>query len=165
LHDVFIPKNWDEEFAGGEFFRDKVVLISTSTKADGDYHPIPGAIIFGGQFHLQALGCLLEDSFWKPVPQWVETLSLLVMAVLAVLIGIAFRNPLTILLTALALGGGFLVACAWISGLTGVLFVGTPGIIGLVTVTICAEIGQLVGRSGETETERAAGAAPSPATP
>lgn len=150
LHSVFVPGRWAGEYGGGAFFKDKVVLVSTSTMADGDRHPIPGAVIFGGQFHLQALGSLLEGGFWKNAPQWVEVLALLVMAGLAVMIGLAVRNPLAILLAALALGGGFVVVCATLSGMTGVLFAGTPGLVGLVTVVVFAEVGQLfVRKSGE----------------
>ena len=144
LHSIFVSKRWEEEYEGGAYFRDKVVLVSTSTVADGDRHPIPGAVIFGGQFHLHAFGSLLDDSYWANAPQWVEVLSLLVMAGLAVLIGLALRNPLAILFAAIALGGGFVMVCAAISSVTGVLFAGTPGLVGLVTVTICAEIGQMV---------------------
>ena len=155
IHRVFVPGIWETEYDGGAFFKDKVVLISTSTKEDGDYHPIPGATIYGGQFHLQALGALLEDSYWQRAPQWVDVVALLGMAALAVIIGIAFRHPLAILSTSLALGGGFVVACAWISAQTGVLFAGTPGLLGLGLVTVCAELGQLVGRSGAPVADRA----------
>ena len=148
LHTVFVPDQWKDDYADGAFFRDKVVLISTSTKADGDYHRIPGATIFGGQFHLQALGSWLDESYWERAPQWVDMVALLAMAALAVLIGIALRNPLAIFFCALALAGGFVVVCGWISSLSGVLFAGTPGLLGLGLVTLCAEIGQFVARRG-----------------
>lgn len=151
LHTVFMPDRWREQYQGGEFFRDKVVLISTSTPSDGDYHPIPGATIYGGQFHLQALGCWLDQSFWNRAPEWVDLAALLGMAVLAVMLGIALRNPLAILLAALALGGGFVVACAWISSVTGTLYAGTPGLLGLGIVTVCAELGSLIARRGQAE--------------
>jgi hypothetical protein len=125
-----------------------VVLVSTATKEDGDSHPIPGATIFGGQVHLQALGSWLNGSYWERAPQWVDMVALLAMATLAVAVGIAFRNPLTILCAALALSGGFVMVCAWISSATGILFAGTPGLIGLGMVTICAEIGHLVAKGG-----------------
>lgn len=153
LHTVFVPEQWETEYGGGEFFRDKVVLVSTSTMTDGDYHPIPGATIFGGQLHLQALGCWLDGSYWKRAPQWVNLAALLGMALLAVVLGIALRHPLAILLAALALGGGFVVACAWISNVSGVLFAGTPGLLGLGLVTVCAELGHLIARRGEVKDE------------
>lgn len=148
LHSVFVPGQWEKDYGNGAFFRDKVVLVSTATLADGDYHPIPGATIFGGQFHLQALGSLLDDSYWERAPQWVDMVALLAMATLAVVVGIAFRNPLTILCAALALGGGFVMFCAWISSVSGVLFAGTPGLVGLGLVTVCAEVGQFVAKGG-----------------
>ena len=52
---------------------------------------------------------------------------------------------------AIALGGGFVVACAWVSNLTGVLFAGTPGLLGLAMVTVFAEIGHLIARGGPQE--------------
>ncbi len=75
------------------------------------------------------------------MPPW-----LAIIITIVVMIGMALRNPLAILFAAIALGGGFVVVCAAISSMTGVLFAGTPGLVGLVTVTICAEIGQVVGR-------------------
>ena len=151
LHTVFVPEQWEMEYGGGEFFRDKVVLVSTSTMTDGDYHPIPGATIFGGQLHLQALGCWLERSYWKQAPQWVNLAALLGMALLGVILGIALRHPLAILLAALALGGGFVTACAVVSNVSGVLFAGTPGLLGLGLVTVCAELGQVIARRGKAD--------------
>ncbi len=148
LRDVFVPERWENKYAGGRFFRDKVVLVSTSTLRDEDYHPIPGAVIHGGQFHLQALGSLMEDGYWQEAPPWVNIVSLLAMAMLAVAIGMAFRHPIAILSAALALGGGFMVACAVVSNISGVLFAGTPGLLGLAAVTVCAELGQFVARRG-----------------
>jgi CHASE2 domain-containing sensor protein len=148
LHSVFVPSQWQTQYGNGTFFRDKVVLVSTATKEDGDSHPIPGATIFGGQVHLQALGSWLNGSYWERAPQWVDMVALLAMATLAVAVGIAFRNPLTILCAALALSGGLVMVCAWISSATGILFAGTPGLIGLGMVTICAEIGHLVAKGG-----------------
>ena len=165
LHGVFVPDRWKGAYQGGEFFRDKVVLISTATREDGDYHPIPGAVIYGGQFHLQALGSMLDNQYWKPAPQWLDTVAVLVMAGLAVLIGMAFRNPLTILLSALALGGGFVMACAVFSNLTGVLFAGTSGLLGLGLVTIAAEFGQLIARTGVTKAAEVPAATQSAAAP
>lgn len=163
LHSVFESEQWEADYAGGSFFKDKVVLISTATLSDGDNHPIPGATIFGGQFHLQALGSWLDGNYWQEAPQWVNMVALLAMATLAVVVGFAFRNPITVLCASLALGGGFLMLCAWISSASGVLFAGTPGLLGLAFVTVCAEIGHLVSggksdpkrRSEEAREERA----------
>lgn len=154
LSGLFVPEVWEDQYGGGSYFKDKVVLLSTATLRDEDHHPIPGGVIYGGQFHLQALGSLLDDHFWRSAPAWVNIGSLLGMAVLAVVIGIAVRHPLAILLASLSIGGGFLVLCAWLSGLTGVLFAGTPGLLSLVLVTICAELGHLVA-SGEATREEA----------
>ncbi|NIP95695.1 MAG: CHASE2 domain-containing protein [Akkermansiaceae bacterium] len=146
LRDVFVPEHWETRYGSGRYFRDKVVLVSTSTLRDGDYHPIPGAVIYGGQFHLQALGSLLDNGFWKRAPPWVNIVALFGMAGLAVVIGMALRHPVAILTAALALGGGFVVLCAFLSDSSGVLFAGTPGLLGLAVVTICAELGHLVAR-------------------
>ena len=149
LHTIFVPTEWSGTYQDGAYFRDKVVLISTSTNRDEDYHPIPGAVVYGGQFHLQALDALLADRFWRPAPAWVEMLTLLGMAAVALLLGLPLRHPVALLLASIALGGGLVVVCTWLSGLTGVLFAGTPGLLALVMVTLFAELGYLAVRTAE----------------
>ena len=136
LYRIFVPKHWRDDYQNGTWFRDKVVLISTATLSDEDRHPIPGATIFGAQFHLQALGCLLENSFWIEPPRWVELASLLLMAGVGTILVIALRHPFAIFLAMIALAGGSFIVCVALSESSGFLFAGTPGILGLLAVTI-----------------------------
>jgi len=136
LHTIFDPGSWSREYRGGAWFRDKVVLISTSTFADDDLHRIPGAVVHGGQIHLQALGCLLEDSFWNEVPRWAEVLLLLVMAGVGTILVFGLRSPAVMAIAMLAIAAALVVASAFVSGLTGYLFAGTPGVLGLLATTI-----------------------------
>lgn len=147
LRSVFEPQRWKDEYENGAFFKDKVVLISTAALRDEDYHPIPGAVIYGGQYHLQALGSLLEDGYWRDSPQWVELTALLGMAGVALLCALVLRHPITLVTFSIALGGGFLVVCGVVSSTTGVLFPGTPGIVGLGAVTLFGALGQIVART------------------
>lgn len=150
LRSVFEPQRWADEYGNGAFFKDKVILISTAALRDEDYHPIPGAVIYGGQYHLQALGSLLEDGYWRDPPPWVEILALLGMAGVALLCALVLRHPLTLVTFSIALAGGYLVICGVVSSTTGVLFPGTPGIVGLGAVTLFGAFGQLVARTHVT---------------
>lgn len=144
--DLFVPERWRNQYENGNYFRNKIVLVSTAAMADRDRHPIPGATIFGAQFHLQALGCLLEDSFWIEAPQWLELATLLLLAAVGTLLVRALRHPLAIVLATLSLAGGAFVACLVACEFAGFLFAGTPGILGLMAVTFTGAMAKAVKR-------------------
>ena len=135
IHRLFIPEVWESTYAGGDFFRGKTILLSTATIGDEDRHAIPGTTIYGAQFHLHALGSLLDDAFWTEPPRWLELVALILMAGVGTLLVLAFHHPFTQALSCVALAGGFLVACVALSEFTGFLFAGTPGVIGLLAVS------------------------------
>jgi CHASE2 domain-containing sensor protein len=141
---IFDPEHWRDDYQSGAFFRDKVVLVSTAAIADEDRHPIPGATIYGAQFHLQALACLLQDSFWIEPPRWVELASLLVMAAIGFILVLTLRHPLAIVLAMTSIAGGAFVACLALSEFAGFLFAGTPGLLGLLAVTITGTAARII---------------------
>lgn len=52
---IFVPEEWEQIFAGGGFFHDKVVMIGPAAPRFQDLHQTPAGMITGPQLHLQAL--------------------------------------------------------------------------------------------------------------
>ena len=63
LAEIFMEATWEGNFHGGEFFRDKVVIIGPVAPRFQDIHATPVGPLTGPQLHLQAATCGLEGAF------------------------------------------------------------------------------------------------------
>lgn len=55
-----------------EFFRDKIVLIGSTTKVDNDLQHTPAGNMWGVELHAHALNTLLRQRFVRVSPDWVN---------------------------------------------------------------------------------------------
>lgn len=62
IRGIFIPDEWRRNFAGGGFFRDKVVIIGPAAPRFQDLHPTPAGVVSGPQIHLHALATALAGA-------------------------------------------------------------------------------------------------------
>ncbi len=139
LYGIFAEGVWEANYKGGEFFKDKVVLIGASSKTMKDEVLVPTGILYGPQLHLQAVGCILEESFWFEAPSWWSWVALFGMAALAMVITSNIRSPLIVLVVALVIGALWVLGCGYAANLSSVLFTGFSGLLSLVFVTIGCE--------------------------
>ncbi len=66
IYDLFVPHSWAGNFANGEFFRGKVVILGASAESQKDFHSTPlGGSMPGPEVHLQAANALLHNLFIK----------------------------------------------------------------------------------------------------
>ena len=139
LYGIFAEGVWKANYKEGEYFKDKVVLIGAAERIQKDEILTPSGVIFGPQMHLQALGCLLEDSFWHESPSWLNWLALFVMAGIAALLVMGIRSPVLVLglVVLIAVVWGF--GCSYVADSTSVLFTGFSGLLGLVFVSVGCE--------------------------
>jgi adenylate cyclase len=68
LYGIFDEVIWQDNYGGGEYFKDKVVLVGPAAPQLHDSHPTPAGFVHGAQLHLQSIGCLLSESFLHDAP-------------------------------------------------------------------------------------------------
>ncbi|MDA0768409.1 MAG: adenylate/guanylate cyclase domain-containing protein [Verrucomicrobia bacterium] len=139
LYTLFGEREWEANYEEGRFFKDKVVIVGPAAKLFHDELKTPSGMIFGAQMHLQALGCLLEDSFWYDAPGWLNWLGLLGMAGVAALLVMKVRSPLVVLGVSVGIAVLWVFGCAYAANASGVLFTGFSGLLGLGLVTVGCE--------------------------
>lgn len=63
LCELFMEATWEQNFRGGEFFKDKVVIVGPVAPQFQDIHPTPVGPLTGPQLHLQAATCGIQRAF------------------------------------------------------------------------------------------------------
>ena len=143
IYTIFTEQQWRDLYDTGRFFEGKTVIIGPAAKLMHDEVSTPSGVLYGAQMHLQALGCMLEGSYWKAMPEWLEWVILLSMCLVGAALVYSIRNPIKVLGALMVVGLLFAMACALLasgSGLfPGILFGGVMGVIGLLMVTVSGE--------------------------
>lgn len=111
IFQLFVPKYWQANFASGERFRDKIVLIGPSGNWQHDEHGTPFGKMPGPEVHLNAINALLHQSFLVESPLWLDCLLIFGAGFAAWLISLLTARPaLQILRGAAATGLVLLLA-------------------------------------------------------
>ncbi|MFN2476775.1 MAG: CHASE2 domain-containing protein, partial [Chthoniobacterales bacterium] len=111
IFEVFVPEIWERNYGGGSFFKDKIVLVGSSSAVDHDFHPTPISDNTSGPLlHFHALAAALDGEFLTETSQAANLALLLGAGVLAWVLVAFVRNPLGVLVlqfgvTAAYLGG------------------------------------------------------------
>jgi adenylate cyclase len=136
LYRIFHEPDWESEFGGGTFFKDKIIVIGPSAPIFQDKHATPAGTVDGGQLHLQAIGCLLAGAFLHDAPPYWAWVGLFGMALVGWLLVSWLKNPVgVVVLTALA-GVFWLISGIFIADQTSLLIGGVPGVLGLGGVVL-----------------------------
>lgn len=109
IRSIFIPDEWENRFASGGFFKDKIVLIGPGTARLQDNQQTPVGQILGPQLHLQSIAAGLEHNFVKrPLDDWRGMIfyAAVIGAFISALLIYFVRRPL------IALTGLFLIISA-----------------------------------------------------
>ena len=116
LHSIFIPSLWQQKqnFDGGAFFKNKVVLVGVTLQEGQDFKATPVGVIPGVLVHASALTDVLEHSFIQEAPRWTLWAAIIIGALLAWLMVSYLRHPVFSLLlmwglTALAVWFSFVL--------------------------------------------------------
>jgi adenylate cyclase len=67
VYGIFSEKDWALNYKGGDYFRDKVVMIGPVAPRFHDLHNTPMGPLTGPQLHLQAIACGLDKAFIRRV--------------------------------------------------------------------------------------------------
>ncbi len=67
LADVVLADNWQNQFQGGEFFRDKIVLIGVTDDTQRDITDTPLGRMSGVELHANAIATLMQGRAVRPI--------------------------------------------------------------------------------------------------
>jgi adenylate cyclase len=74
IYQVFVPIYWQRNFAKGQAFRDKVVLVGPAGNWVHDEHLTPFGIMPGPEIQLNVTNALLHQAFIRELPAWIMDL-------------------------------------------------------------------------------------------
>ena len=105
LADVMVPKLWKQNYQGGEFFRDKIVLIGPTADIFQDTHKTPflekeragvtySSEMLGPEIHLNIIGAALHDGFLRETPVTENLMIVILAGILASLLCFFVHQPL-----------------------------------------------------------------------
>lgn len=139
---IFIDPIWRQNFANGEFFRDKVVMIGPTAGRFHDVVNTPVGPISGPQLHLQAVACGLENAFMRRVgTPW---LSIGLLGMLGIGWSQAIRRPIVGAFGMLGLLAAVAAAVVWLGVARAELVPVTSGVLALVLSWVLAQSYELV---------------------
>jgi len=106
LFEIFVPDYWQHNYKGGEFFRDKIVIVGAEGNWQHDEHQTPFGSMPGPELHLNAINAALQSEWVRETPPVTQILLTAFTGLLAVMLCIVIRSPWLRLgaLTALDLG-------------------------------------------------------------
>jgi adenylate cyclase len=127
LYEVFDPKLWHANYAEGEFFRNKIVIVGPSAQVLHDVFETPmSASTFGAALHLQAMAAAMGDEFLTATPRGAG-LALVAAAGLAAWSLIVFlRRPLLCLGALILVTAVYLGVARWLYDQNGLLVLSVP---------------------------------------
>ncbi len=142
VRNIFIPDEWERNFASGEYFRDKVVLIGPAAARFQDNQDTPVGLLLGPQLHLQAIAAGLGNDFvFRPFGEWRGWIfwSGLAGAAFAAILIYFLRRPL-IALTATATVIAAAILGTWAYARWGATWIGpTPFAASLFVGAVCGQ--------------------------
>ncbi len=113
IFEIFVPRFWAGNYARGEFFRDKIVVIGATGNWQLDEHRTPFHLMPGAEVHLNAINAALHGAFIAEVAHPAQALLVFAAAAAAGLARRWLRRPLVrfaVLLVGTAGWGGIALA-------------------------------------------------------
>ncbi len=113
FYEIFDPHYWTANFADGEYFRDKIVVIGPDGGLFNDIHPTPAGHIAGVEIHLNAINALLHNEFLTPASDGLSIGIVLVFAIIALALAAFIHSVGLRFGMALALLAGYGALVIW----------------------------------------------------
>jgi adenylate cyclase len=102
VYEIFAPAMWKDNFASGEFFRDKIVVVGPHGNWSQDEHLTTLGIMPGPELHLNAINAVLSGEFCRMMSRPMSAACLIGAALLAWIMGMLIRKPTLRLMCILA---------------------------------------------------------------
>jgi adenylate cyclase len=139
LFELFVPAFWSSNYRGGEYFKDRIVLIGATAERLHDYYLTPWGKLSGPEINLHAIAAMLRGS-WLSQAGLAATIAAIVFAALAaVAMTFFFRGSAKTLVAGLAAG-----AILWLALCAAVLWLFSfflPAAPPLLTWLVCGFAG------------------------
>ena len=93
LFEIFVPDYWKHNYASGEFFRGKIVVVGAEGNWQHDEHPTPFGSMPGPELHLNAINAALHNEFISGASPFTVTLVTIAVGIFAVVISFFIGSP------------------------------------------------------------------------
>ncbi len=110
IFEIFAPEYWKRNYASGEFFRGKIVLIGAHGNWQQDEHLTPMGMMPGPEIHLNAINSLLHPDFIRELPPIANAAAVAAFALVPLLLHRFLKKPYARFIALLFIGLGWLGA-------------------------------------------------------
>lgn len=111
LHEIFVPELWANNFGGGSFFKDKIVLIGPAAPHMQDFHVTPVGRVLGVQLHAQVLAAALNNQYLSHPSPVLQRVAIAVAGLIAWALVVFWRRPISTAVLLLVVTSAGLFAC------------------------------------------------------
>lgn len=94
IHEIFVPKYWEHNFANGAFFRNKIIVIGAAGNWQHDEHQTSLGLMSGPELQLNSINAAINGEFLRVVPWQSTAVICLVAGAAALLICLYCASPL-----------------------------------------------------------------------
>lgn len=93
LFEIFVPEYWRRNYQGGEFFRNKIVIVGAEGNWQHDEHATPFGPMPGPELHLNAINAAIHHQFIREMPRGAAGGVTLIAAIVGVALSLSIRSP------------------------------------------------------------------------
>jgi adenylate cyclase len=111
IFEIFIPDYWNHNYASGEFFRGKIVVVGGDGNWQHDEHATPFGSMPGPEIHLNAINAALHGEFIREVSLGLAAALTALAGAIAIALTLSVRSPWHRLVALGMMDGG----AAWVA--------------------------------------------------
>jgi len=93
IFEIFIPDYWNHNYASGEFFRGKIVVVGGDGNWQHDEHATPFGSMPGPEIHLNAINAALHGEFIREVSPGLAAALTALAGAIAIALTLSVRSP------------------------------------------------------------------------
>jgi adenylate cyclase len=93
IFEIFIPDYWNHNYASGEFFRGKIVVVGGDGNWQHDEHATPFGSMAGPEIHLNAINAALHGEFIREVSPGLAAALTALAGAIAIALTLSVRSP------------------------------------------------------------------------
>jgi adenylate cyclase len=93
IFEIFVPEYWQRNYKGGEFFRDKIVVVGAEGNWQHDEHSTPLGVMPGPEIHLNAMNAAIQGAFIRQLSPGAVAMCVILAGLIAVALSLLVRSP------------------------------------------------------------------------
>jgi signal transduction histidine kinase len=122
IYEIFVPEFWAHNYASGESFRGKIVVVGGEGSWQKDKLMTPFGMMAGAELHLNSLNALLAHDFLRELPILATIAIIFLFGIGAVALCLTIDSPWTRLIAAFAANGLIFAITLLLYNSSGILF-------------------------------------------